>query len=359
MTETSSTSAAETTSTPTDITTVPEVTADPSHIPVMHRMETQSVALFLQSFDSYSSVLNSFNGAIPHDARCPGRSFTVNGGRPLSVFHKVQTSQVHSNGAVFYADGSNKYLKKIAYHSKEKLLELARDSAALRVLSDTGAVPQKIDVDFEYGTSVICRLSTLVMEKVGERSISLKSFRGRNSLRKDLVSIIGIAAINLLETVHARGLVHGDVHEGNFVLDPSHPAQSLRILDFGNARPYIDPITGYHVTQTGATHNKQNPVYKSVFELEGSAVSRRDDLFRLAELVIFLVSGNDYIANAKTTDELVEKKRNRRFDISRVPKGFYGFYKKTMTLGFDQTPNYEEYRTLLRKLELQRPNRSN
>ena len=354
-----STTSAETTSTalPTSSAETTETSTEPATTPVMQRMETQSVVLFSQRLHSYSSALDALNGAIPHDTWCPGRSFTVNRGKPFSVFHKVQTSKVHSNGAVFYADGSNKYLKKIAHSSKEKLLELARDSAALEVLSDTGAVPMKIAVTFERGTSQICHLMTLVMENAGRQS--LKSFRGQ-PLGKELVSAIGTAAINLLEKVHARGLVHGDVHQGNFVLNPSNPADSLRILDFGNARPYIDQITGFHVPQTGADpHNTQNPVYMSVFELEGSAVSRRDDLFRLAELVIFLVSGNDYIANAQTADELIEKKRNRRFDINRVPIGFYKFYKKTMELGFDQTPNYEEYRTLLRKLELQKPNRSN
>ena len=314
----------------------------------MQSLATQSVILFSQRFDSYSSAVNAFKGVIPHDFTCSGRSFTVNQVKRVSEFSPFRASVIHQYGAQFVTDKTNQYVKKIAYQLKDKVLELAHEAAALEVLSDTGAVPLRIEVEFERGTSEICRLRTLVMEKVGERIVNLKSYRGTRALRKELVSTIGIAAINLLEKVHERGLVHGDVHEGNFVLDPSQPAQTLRIIDFGNARPYIDPTTGNHVAETGAPHHLQDPIYLSVFELQGSAVSRRDDLFRLAELLIFLVSDNRVISGVGR-NELLDAKLNRRAD-QRVPVEFREFYMRTMKLGFDETPNYEKYRSLLTEL---------
>ena len=96
--------------------------------------------------------------------------------------------------------------------------------------------------------------------------------------------------VQLFAELHARGIAHGDVHPGNFVLLKNG---NLRIVDFGNAEPYIDSDTGDHVSHVRFPINPDfDPAILSIYQMDGSRMSRRDDVFRVAEVLIFLFLGD-------------------------------------------------------------------
>ena len=50
--------------------------------------------------------------------------------------------------------------------------------------------------------------------------------------------------LDILEHVHAKGIVHCDVKPRNFVFGTGENAGRLHLIDFGLSRPWRDPTTG-------------------------------------------------------------------------------------------------------------------
>ena len=322
-------------------TTVASTPVPTASIPDPVAPITESVRLFTERRAALLSEFSALGSPYVRDSTCPALEITVDG----IILKIVLPGISDTGGATVYREGTaDKYVMKVSKDGQISFDQLWRDFAALEVLSESGAVPKKMMVGFDAGVSPACRLATIVMEKAGVKSLNAHRV---SPLATKFVSEIGIAAINLLEKVHEGGLVHGDVHGGNFVFFESRPAESLRIIDFGRSRPYIDHNTGKHVAQTRlGEDNLWNPVLLSTGELEGWTVSRRDDMFRLAELLIYLVSNRNYIPIFATRADVLRAKQNPKFAPS-VPKEYIQFYEETMALAFDATPDYDRFRALI------------
>ena len=303
--------------------------------------------------DKYDELANKFasigqKDRLAHDKSCPASVVYFDSNKQVTF--DIVNQLAKSPAAFVYRETKNdkkNFLMKVS--SIHHIDQLWKESAVLKLLSGyKGITSTYVAATFSESVSQLCQLRTMVMERVGEQDIGeYRKNNGGGPLDNKFVSAVGIAAINLLETLHSTGLVHGDVHGGNFVLYKSDPAASLRIIDFGRSRPYIDANTGNHVPLTRLGENGWNPGLLSVGELEGWTVSRRDDLFRLAELLIYLISNADGLYSLHGTQEVLRFKRNRKFS-SLVPEGFVQFYKETMALDIEATPDYSRFRSLIR-----------
>ena len=300
--------------------------------------------------DKYDELANKFasigqKDRLAHDKSCPASVVYFDSNKQVTFDTVNQLAK--SPAAFVYRETKNNkknFLMKVS--SIHHIDQLWKESAVLKLLSGyKGITSTYVAATFSESVSQLCQLRTMVMERVGEQDIGeYRKNNGGGPLDNKFVSSVGIAAINLLETLHSTGLVHGDVHGGNFVLYKSDPAASLRIIDFGRSGPYIDAKTGNHVPLTRLGENGWNPGLLSVGELEGWTVSRRDDLFRLAELMI---ANTDGYIDLESPQKILHGKRNRKFS-PLVPEGFVQFYKETMALDFDATPDYNRFRSLIR-----------
>jgi serine/threonine protein kinase len=104
--------------------------------------------------------------------------------------------------------------------------------------------------------------------------------------------------IKILEVIHTRGIVHGDIHAGNVVAKKL--SQGIKLIDFERAKlkseivatPRREPLSYFHVTH-------------SPFELMGFHSSMRDDVFRAVLLGAHMIGGDawfkhyDSITNAQ------------------------------------------------------------
>lgn len=311
----------------------------------------EAVKFYQEKYDEFANKFASLGqeDRLVHDKSCPA-SFVHTDSKKKVTFN-TWNPLARSPGANVYkesVDENKRFLMKVSGSTKLHLDQLWKETAILKLLSGyKGLTSTYVAATYSESISQLCQLRTMVMERVGETSLMRHLMAKNRPLDKQFVSSVGIAAINLLETVHSTGLVHGDVHGGNFVFYKSDPAASLRIIDFGRTRPYIDAKTGNHVPLTRLGENNWNPVLLSVGELEGWTVSRRDDLFRLAELLIYLISASEEIYSVRGTQEVLRFKRNRKFSTI-VPEGFVQFYKETMALDFEATPDYNRFRSLVR-----------
>ncbi|GJM94850.1 hypothetical protein PR202_ga11532 [Eleusine coracana subsp. coracana] len=115
-----------------------------------------------------------------------------------------------------------------------------------------------------------------------------------HSMSVEMVACIAIEAISILEKMHSKGYVHGDVKPENFLLGPpgTPEEKKLFLVDLGLATRWKEPGTGEHVEYDQRPDVFRGTVrYASVHAHLGRIGSRRDDLESLAYTLIFLLRG--------------------------------------------------------------------
>ncbi|KAG2699618.1 hypothetical protein I3843_07G198600 [Carya illinoinensis] len=170
----------------------------------------------------------------------------------------------------------------------------------------------------------------------------------------DMVACIAIEAISILEKIHSRGYVHGDVKPENFLLGtPGTPEEKkLYLVDLGLATRWRDSTTGFHVEYDQRPDVFRGTVrYASVHAHLGRTGSRRDDLESLAYTLVFLLRGRlpwqGYQGENKGF--LVCKKKMATSPEALCcfcPHPFRQFVEHIVNLKFDEEPNYAKYISL-------------
>jgi serine/threonine protein kinase len=138
----------------------------------------------------------------------------------------------------------------------------------------------------------------LITEKVGE---SLYHFLLMQSPPKRVVPFsqvidLGLGATLLLKRLHAKNIVHGDIHPGNVAFkfplrEKPYGDNRLVLIDFGRAR--IGPQQGGEEPVVLDTV-KNCHEYFSQWEIFNMAPSYRDDMYRLMSLMAMLAHGRSY-----------------------------------------------------------------
>nr|XP_048323826.1 casein kinase 1-like protein HD16 [Ziziphus jujuba var. spinosa] len=133
----------------------------------------------------------------------------------------------------------------------------------------------------------------LVMDVLGPSLWDLWNTNNQ-MLSEEMVACIAVEAISILEQLHCRGFVHGDVKPENFLL--GRPGTSnekkLYLIDLGLASRWKDASSGSHVDYDQKPDVFRGTVrYASVHAHLGRTGSRRDDLESLAYTLIFLLRG--------------------------------------------------------------------
>ncbi|KAM7480488.1 hypothetical protein LguiA_028701 [Lonicera macranthoides] len=175
-----------------------------------------------------------------------------------------------------------------------------------------------------------------------------------HALSTEMVACIGIEAISILEKMHSKGYVHGDVKPENFLLGTpgTTDEKKLFLVDLGLATKWKDISTGLHVDYDQRPDVFRGTVrYASVHAHLGRTGSRRDDLESLAYTLIFLLRGRlpwqGYQGENKGF--LVCKKKMATSPetlCSCCPAPFRLFVDYVVNLKFDEEPNYAKYISL-------------
>ncbi|KAL0297256.1 UNVERIFIED_CONTAM: Casein kinase-like protein HD16 [Sesamum radiatum] len=170
----------------------------------------------------------------------------------------------------------------------------------------------------------------------------------------EMVACIAIEAISILEKLHSRGYVHGDVKPENFLLGPpgTPDEKKLFLVDLGLATRWSDASTGLHVDYDQRPDVFRGTMrYASVHAHLGRTGSRRDDLESLAYTLVFLLRGRlpwqGYQGENKGF--LVCKKKMATSPEALCCFGsapFRQFIEYVVNLKFDEEPNYAKYISL-------------
>ncbi|CAN1140539.1 Casein kinase 1-like protein HD16 [Linum perenne] len=133
----------------------------------------------------------------------------------------------------------------------------------------------------------------MVMDMLGPSLWDVWNSSGQ-AMSAEMVSCIAVEALTILDKMHSRGYVHGDVKPENFLLGQPGTSQEkkLYLVDLGLATKWRDSSSGEHVEYDQRPDMFRGTVrYASVHAHLGRTASRRDDLESLAYTLIFLHRG--------------------------------------------------------------------
>ncbi|KAA3486389.1 Casein kinase I-like protein [Gossypium australe] len=133
----------------------------------------------------------------------------------------------------------------------------------------------------------------LVMDMLGPSLWDVWNSLGQ-SMSPNMAACIAVEAISILEKLHLKGFVHGDVKPENFLLGlpGSADEKKLYLIDLGLASRWKDAQSGQHVDYDQRPDVFRGTIrYASVHAHLGRTGSRRDDLESLAYTLIFLIKG--------------------------------------------------------------------
>ncbi|XP_042385438.1 casein kinase 1-like protein HD16 isoform X1 [Zingiber officinale] len=169
-----------------------------------------------------------------------------------------------------------------------------------------------------------------------------------HTMSVEMVACIAIEAVSILEKMHSKGYVHGDVKPENFLLGPpgTPEEKKLFLVDLGLATKWKDSSTSGHVEYDQRPDVFRGTMrYASVHAHLGRTASRRDDLESLAYTLIFLLRGRlpwqGYQGENKGF--LVCKKKMATAPEALCcfcPQPFKQFVEYVVNLKFDEEPNY-------------------
>ncbi|EFJ40321.1 histone kinase [Volvox carteri f. nagariensis] len=190
----------------------------------------------------------------------------------------------------------------------------------------------------------------MVMDLLGPSLWDVWNQHGQH-LSEAYVACVAMEALTILQALHARGYVHGDIKPENFLLGPPDTNRSKRLylVDLGLAMKYRDSRYGGHVKYDQRPDDFRGTVrYASVHAHLGRTSSRRDDLESLAYTLIFLLKGRlpwqGYQGANKGYWVARKKMATSAEMLCRLSQpAFREFTDSVMNAKFEDEPNYARY----------------
>ena len=289
------------------------------------------------------------------EAVCPPPDFTIFG---KTVTLQGKLAAPSSSGVNIQRLSDSTRLMKTSTHDMYYMRMAWTEKAVLSSIEKLGISPRVVPKS-SLSLSTGCELRSFVMDFVGGEALDAYFANRGNHVDFKIIAEIVRLTLKALEKLHNSGIVHADIHPGNVVYNEGMSA--VKLIDYGRAKSFVDS-TGSHVASTRVPLDPNlNPVILSPAELRGYSTSRSDDVFRLAEMMIYLIEGPVGIADKQWVREngfrvqafvfpplhtLIYRKENRVFTPS-IPKALQEFYREAVKLKFGATPNYDALAAIL------------
>ncbi|KAK3034359.1 hypothetical protein RJ639_032257 [Escallonia herrerae] len=212
---------------------------------------------------------------------------------------------------------------------------------------NTGPDAVEFSVNEEYINPYVGFHGKQVMDMLGPSLWDVWN-SSNQMLSEEMVACIAVEAISILEQLHQKGFVHGDVKPENFLLGQPGTVneRKLYLVDLGLASKWRDASSSRHVDYDQKPDVFRGTVrYASVHAHLGRTGSRRDDLESLAYTLIFLLKGKlpwqGFMGENKGF--LVCKKKmstSPEMLCGLCPPPYQQFLEVVADMKFDEEPNY-------------------
>ena len=174
----------------------------------------------------------------------------------------------------------------------------------------------------------------MVLNLLGESLQSIKNRKITFSLY--LVLQIGIQIIDILKTIHEKGLVHRDIKPDNFLLGLHNKSKRIYIIDFGFCKSYMRNNEHIPIKKTSSLIGSFN--YASINSHDFNELSRRDDLESLGYMLVYFYLGE------LPWREKYENAKNMKIEIienNSLPQVLTNYIKDVRKMEYNETPNYK------------------
>lgn len=165
------------------------------------------------------------------------------------------------------------------------------------------------------------------------------------------IYLIWIELLHILQYIHSKGIIHGDIKPGNIVMDRRGQHDYPHIIDFGNSEYYIHPKTGLHVPNNDTDLRCTAP-YASDAHLQGTTQSRRDDLESLFYAMLNLLFGvsNSLWVFQSFPDAVLEHRAVEITEdsVAAFSVHLWAYYQYVKNLTYEEEPDYEYLATFIR-----------
>jgi serine/threonine protein kinase len=164
--------------------------------------------------------------------------------------------------------------------------------------------------------------------------------------------------ISRLEWMHRHHFMHRDIKPDNFMVGSGNESAQIFLIDFGLSKRFEDSRTRVHIPFVDGKSLTGTARYASINAMRGFEQSRRDDLEALGYVLIYFLKGKLPWQGfpAKTQKEKLDKIMASKMETpvevlcQGVPFQFANFLIKVKLLGFEDPPEYSEYRKMFREL---------
>ena len=176
----------------------------------------------------------------------------------------------------------------------------------------------------------------MVIDLLGQSLQSLKNKVRTFSLK--LVLQIGIMIIELLRTIHDKGLVHRDLKPENFLLGLKK-TDKIYIIDFGFSKSYL--IDNKHMPQKRIGNLIGSNTYASINAHNFIELSRRDDLESLGYMLIYFYLGTlEWQQENTNGNERIKHLKECITEGNKIPPVLEIYMNYVRNLTFEETPDY-------------------
>lgn len=209
-----------------------------------------------------------------------------------------------------------------------------------------------------YWYGLHSRYNVLVMDLLGQ---SLEDvLQSTPKKRLSLLSVVCVAnqMISLVEYLHGKNFLHRDIKPDNFMLGIGDTADQLYVIDLGLSKKYKSSRTGEHIAYREGKNLTGTARYASINTHRGLEQSRRDDLESVAYVLIYTLRGSlpwqglQIKPNEDRYVKIMEKKMST--PVAEICKGFpeefMTFINYCRALKFEERPNYESLRGLMKDI---------
>ena len=279
-------------------------------------------------------------GALQYSPGCPPDHISLAAGTTISLPSKHPTF-TGSSSRIFLTSDQQFAVKVVG--SYEAYDGLCMERAVLGAIGtlDGGTVRVYPVLSGSMGTGD-CVQRTMVTEFGGMKTVGAVG----GTLTPSQVAQLAATMIRILQRLHAHGIIHGDIHDCQWVVADPVDVATVKLIDFGHSVPFIDWRTGAHI-QNGDQRvpfpATLGPATASPFQLEGSMRSRRDDMYRLSEVLYRIRSVAEPQWAGMTHAEMAKAKREWADDTTHDGRAYTDFHHAMVGLGFDEDPEYSRW----------------